>query len=160
MNDLESRFARLSLDEGRPPVLPDADVAYALHDTPIGTLLLASAEGKVVASSFGDEETMTTRLARAISPEYYASPAAWTTYAASWTSTSTADGTRSTWRLTSRWPRLSNGWCSAICGTTPATAVLRRTGDWLARSIGRRRLERSVRRWARTRSVSCCPATG
>ena len=74
MNDLEDRLARFSLTDGRPPVLPDADVAYTLHDTPIGTLLLASAGGKVVASSFGDEETMTNRLARAISPRVLRQP--------------------------------------------------------------------------------------
>lgn len=74
MTDLENRLARMSFAEGRPPVLPDADVAYTLHDTPIGTLLLASAGGKVVASSFGDEETMTNRLARAISPRVLRQP--------------------------------------------------------------------------------------
>ncbi|MEU4192660.1 methylated-DNA--[protein]-cysteine S-methyltransferase [Kribbella sp. NPDC026611] len=68
MTDLESRLARLTTPELKPPVLPDADVAYTLHDTPIGTMLLAVAHGQVVASSFGDEETMTTRLARAVSP--------------------------------------------------------------------------------------------
>jgi methylated-DNA-[protein]-cysteine S-methyltransferase len=73
MTDLESRLTRLAMPdlssaELKRPVLPDADVAYTLHDTPIGTMLLAIAHGRVVASSFGDEETMTTRLARAVSP--------------------------------------------------------------------------------------------
>ncbi|GAA1562103.1 methylated-DNA--[protein]-cysteine S-methyltransferase [Kribbella sancticallisti] len=81
MTDLENRLARLTLtpvnrDDGRPPVLPDADVAYTLHDTAIGTLLLATAAGRVVASSFGDEETMTNRLARAISPRVLRQPGA------------------------------------------------------------------------------------
>ena len=77
MNDLESRLSRLTpAVEGRPPVLPQADVSYALHDTPIGTLLLASAAGKIVASSFGDEDTMTNRLARAISPRVLRQPGA------------------------------------------------------------------------------------
>ncbi|MFF0338978.1 methylated-DNA--[protein]-cysteine S-methyltransferase [Kribbella sp. NPDC004875] len=68
MTDLESRLTRLSTPGLKPPILPAADVAYTLHDTPIGTLLLAITHGRVVASSFGDEETMTNRLARAISP--------------------------------------------------------------------------------------------
>jgi methylated-DNA-[protein]-cysteine S-methyltransferase len=76
MNDLESRLSRLTSATGGPPVLPDADVSYALHDTTIGTLLLATAAGRVVASSFGDEETITTRLARAISPRVLRQPAA------------------------------------------------------------------------------------
>jgi methylated-DNA-[protein]-cysteine S-methyltransferase len=66
--DLEGRLSRLTPGGARPPVLPTADVSYTLHDTPIGTLLLAVAGDRVVASSFGDEETMTERLARAISP--------------------------------------------------------------------------------------------
>ena len=77
MTDLESRLSRLAIPTtARPPVLPAADVSYALHDTPIGTLLLAIAEGRIVASSFGDEETMTTRLARAISPRVLRQPGA------------------------------------------------------------------------------------
>jgi methylated-DNA-[protein]-cysteine S-methyltransferase len=68
MTDLESRLTRLGTADFTPPVLPDADVAYTLHDTPIGTMLLAIAGGRVVASSFDDEETMTNRLARAVSP--------------------------------------------------------------------------------------------
>ena len=76
MTDLERRLSRLDPGGARPPVLPTADVSYALHDTPIGTLLLATAGGRVVASSFGDEETMTNRLARAISPRVLRQPAA------------------------------------------------------------------------------------
>ena len=74
MNDLESRLARLTTPDPTPPALPDADVAYTLHDTPIGTMLLAVADGRVVASSFGDEETMTNRLARAVSPRVLRQP--------------------------------------------------------------------------------------
>ncbi|TWD80763.1 methylated-DNA-[protein]-cysteine S-methyltransferase [Kribbella amoyensis] len=88
MTDLEHRLARLGLTGGdpapaggrlggpdlKPPVLPAADVSYALHDTPIGTMLLATAAGKVVASSFADEETMTNRLARAVSPRVLRQP--------------------------------------------------------------------------------------
>ncbi|ADB29309.1 methylated-DNA/protein-cysteinemethyltransferase [Kribbella flavida DSM 17836] len=69
MNDLERRLAQLGGPRpSRPPVLPEADVSYTLHDSPIGRLLLAVAGGKVVASSFGDEETLTNRLAQTISP--------------------------------------------------------------------------------------------
>jgi methylated-DNA-[protein]-cysteine S-methyltransferase len=68
MTDLERRLRGLDGPPARPPVLPEADVSYTLHDTPIGRMLLATAAGKVVASSFGDEETMTHRLAHAISP--------------------------------------------------------------------------------------------
>ncbi|MGW5190644.1 methylated-DNA--[protein]-cysteine S-methyltransferase [Kribbella sp. NPDC004138] len=74
MTDLESRLTRLSTPGLRPPVLPDADVAYTLHDTPIGMMLLAISHGRVVASSFDDEETMTDRLARAVSPRVLRQP--------------------------------------------------------------------------------------
>ncbi len=73
MTDIESRLAR-GPATGRPPVLPEADVGYALHDTPVGTLLLATAGGRVVASSFEDEDTVTTRLARAVSPRVLRQP--------------------------------------------------------------------------------------
>src|SRR5258705_9345715 len=84
MNELENRLSRLQTtvprpggsSYERPPVLPDADVSYAVHETPIGTMLLATAAGRVVASSFGDEETITTRLARTISPRVLRQPAA------------------------------------------------------------------------------------
>jgi methylated-DNA-[protein]-cysteine S-methyltransferase len=75
MTELENRLTR-GPAIGRPPVLPDADVSYALHDTPVGTLLLATAGGRVVASSFGDEATMTNRLARTISPRVLRQPKA------------------------------------------------------------------------------------
>ena len=76
MTDLESRLARFTTPDPKPPVFPDADVAYTLHETPIGTMLLAVANGRVVASSFGDEETVTTRLARAVSPRVLRRPGA------------------------------------------------------------------------------------
>jgi methylated-DNA-[protein]-cysteine S-methyltransferase len=76
MTDLESRLARLTAPDLKPPVFPTADVAYALHDTPIGPMLLAIANGRVVASSFGDEETMTSRLAKAVSPRVLRQPQA------------------------------------------------------------------------------------
>ncbi|WP_328331921.1 methylated-DNA--[protein]-cysteine S-methyltransferase [Kribbella sp. NBC_00382] len=74
MTDLEGRLSRLTPGGARPPVLPTADVSYTLHDTPIGTLLLAVAGDRVVASSFGDEESLTDRLARAISPRVLRQP--------------------------------------------------------------------------------------
>ncbi|TDD13538.1 methylated-DNA--[protein]-cysteine S-methyltransferase [Kribbella turkmenica] len=74
MDDLESRLSRLTAPDLKPPVFPTADVAYTLHDTPIGTMLLAVANGRVVASSFGDEETMTNRLARAVSTRVLRQP--------------------------------------------------------------------------------------
>ncbi|TCO24912.1 methylated-DNA-[protein]-cysteine S-methyltransferase [Kribbella steppae] len=74
MNDLESRLSRLTAPDLKPPVFPTADVAYTLHDTPIGTMLLAVANGRVVASSFGDEETLTNRLAKAVSPRVLRQP--------------------------------------------------------------------------------------
>lgn len=76
MSDLENRLTATLPDTGRPPVLPEADVGYALHQTPIGTMLLATAAGRVVASSFGDERTVTERLARAISPRVLRQPKA------------------------------------------------------------------------------------
>jgi methylated-DNA-[protein]-cysteine S-methyltransferase len=57
-------------------VLPAADVSYVRHETPVGSLLLATAAGRVVASSFADEETVTTRLARTISPRVLRQPKA------------------------------------------------------------------------------------
>lgn len=76
MNDLENRLSRFTSPDMKRPIFPAADVAYTLHDTPIGTMLLAVANGRVVASSFGDEETMTNRLARALSPRVLRQPRA------------------------------------------------------------------------------------
>jgi methylated-DNA-[protein]-cysteine S-methyltransferase len=72
MDDLENRLssasARYDVSSGQAPVLPDGDVSYVVHETPIGTMVLATAASRVVASSFADEETVTARLAKAISP--------------------------------------------------------------------------------------------
>jgi methylated-DNA-[protein]-cysteine S-methyltransferase len=81
MNDsatdrLGARLREASTVVGRPPVLPAGDVSYTRHDTPVGSLLLATAAGRVVASSFADEETVTTRLAKAISPRVLRQPKA------------------------------------------------------------------------------------
>jgi methylated-DNA-[protein]-cysteine S-methyltransferase len=57
----------------RPPVLPEPDVAYAVEDTAVGRILLATAaDGRVVASAFapdaGAEDAVLTRLAARVSP--------------------------------------------------------------------------------------------
>jgi methylated-DNA-[protein]-cysteine S-methyltransferase len=70
------RLRQAAAPLGRPPVLPAGDVSYTRHDTPIGSLLLAVAAGRVVASSFADEETVTHRLARTISPRVLRQPRA------------------------------------------------------------------------------------
>ncbi|HEY3001858.1 MAG TPA: methylated-DNA--[protein]-cysteine S-methyltransferase [Kribbellaceae bacterium] len=75
LTDLETRLSVVA-PAAAPPVLPDADVGYAVHETPIGSLLLATAAGRVVASSYDDEETVTRRLARAISPRVLRQPKA------------------------------------------------------------------------------------
>ena len=72
---VESRLAAGS-SVGRPPVFPDADVGYVVHDTPVGPLLLATAAGRVVASSFDSEEAVTARLAKAVSPRVLRQPKA------------------------------------------------------------------------------------
>lgn len=79
MPDLENRLSRLLAGDSpraRRPVLPAADVSYAIHETPIGAMVLATAAGRVVACSFADEATITTRLATAISPRVLRQPAA------------------------------------------------------------------------------------
>lgn len=60
----------------RPPRLPATDVAYALHDTAVGRLVLAAdAAGTVLACSYDDEAAVTARLARVVSPRVLRSPA-------------------------------------------------------------------------------------
>lgn len=71
-----TRLSQAAAPVGRPPVLPAGDVSYTRHDTPVGSLLLATAAGRVVASSFSDEETVTQRLAQAISPRVLRQPKA------------------------------------------------------------------------------------
>ncbi|HRW18914.1 MAG TPA: methylated-DNA--[protein]-cysteine S-methyltransferase [Dermatophilaceae bacterium] len=59
---------------GRPPTFPDADVAYAAHDTVVGRLLLArlGSTGPLVACVYAatadSEEALAERLARTCSP--------------------------------------------------------------------------------------------
>lgn len=54
------------------PRLPDSDVAYAAHDTPVGRLLLASAAGRLVLCAYAAdpaaEDAHLTRVAGAVSP--------------------------------------------------------------------------------------------
>lgn len=64
----------------RPPQL-HGDVAYVLHDTPVGRLLLAvRSDGRLVASSYaldaGAEEAVLDRLASRISPRVLRDPRA------------------------------------------------------------------------------------
>lgn len=60
----------------QPPQLPDGDVAYAVHETSLRPLVLAvDATGAVIACSYEDETTVTSRLARAVSPRVLRRPA-------------------------------------------------------------------------------------
>ena len=60
------RFGPASL---RPPRLPDADVAYSVHLTLVGPLVLAvDGDGAVLSCSYDDEQQVTEHLARAVSP--------------------------------------------------------------------------------------------
>lgn len=78
MNDLENRLSSSRTPDeapfGRAPVLPDADVSYIVHETPIGAMVLAMAAGRVVASSFAGEQLVIARLAKAISPRVLRQP--------------------------------------------------------------------------------------
>lgn len=70
----------LSLRFFDPPVrLPqplDGDVAYAVHDTPLGQLVLAlDNTGTVIACSYDDEAAVSSRLAAAVSPRVLRQPA-------------------------------------------------------------------------------------
>ncbi|MHB1511423.1 MAG: methylated-DNA--[protein]-cysteine S-methyltransferase [Acidimicrobiales bacterium] len=68
MSSIEARLRAFETDL-RPPRLPAGDVAYAVHDSAIGRLVLAVARsGTVLACSYDSEETVTGRLARAVSP--------------------------------------------------------------------------------------------
>lgn len=61
--------------EIRPPRLPDADVAYTIHHTPVGRLVLAvDHAGAVLACSYDEVDAVTTRLARAVSPSVVRDP--------------------------------------------------------------------------------------
>lgn len=58
-----------------PPTFPDADVSYALHECELGTLVLATTGGRLVASSYGSEDAVTERLAKRLSPRVLRQPA-------------------------------------------------------------------------------------
>lgn len=80
MPDLENRLRTYDIQHIEAttfakPTLPDADVAYAIHETVIGPMVLATAGEYIVASSFADEATATDRLARTISPRVLRQPA-------------------------------------------------------------------------------------
>jgi methylated-DNA-[protein]-cysteine S-methyltransferase len=74
MSWVEARLRAFDTDL-RPPRLPAADVAYAIHDATIGRLVLAvESSGTVLACSYDSEETVTARLARAVSPRVIRDP--------------------------------------------------------------------------------------
>lgn len=75
MNDLESRLRALQTHL-EPPALLAGDVFYAVHPTPVGSLLLAvDGVGTVLACSYGTEETVTGQLAAHVSPKVLRAPA-------------------------------------------------------------------------------------
>ncbi len=63
-----------------PPVLPETDVSYAVHDTCVGRLVLASAAGELVLCAYAaDEATQQAQLSRvsdAVSPRILRHPGA------------------------------------------------------------------------------------
>ncbi len=68
MTTLEHRL-RIGPGTLRPPRLPDADVAYIVHPTTVGPLVLAvDGQGAVLCCSYDDEQQVTEHLARAVSP--------------------------------------------------------------------------------------------
>ncbi len=68
MTTLEQRL-RVGPTPLRPPRLPDADVAYTVHVTPVGPLVLAvDSDGAVLSCCYDDEQQVTEHLARAVSP--------------------------------------------------------------------------------------------
>jgi len=74
MSWIEARLRAFNTDL-RPPRLPDADVAYTIHDAAVGRLVLAiEFSGTALACSYDSEETVTARLARAVSPRVVRDP--------------------------------------------------------------------------------------
>lgn len=75
MSSIEARL-RVFEAELRPPRLPETDIAYSLHGAAVGRLVLAVARsGTVLACSYDSEESVTGRLARAVSPRVVRDPA-------------------------------------------------------------------------------------
>lgn len=82
MTDLESRLRAFARDgstglapDAAPPRLPEPDVAYALHDTVVGVLVLAvDRAGTVLSCSYDDEQTVTARLSAHVSPRVLRTP--------------------------------------------------------------------------------------
>lgn len=80
MPDLEIRLGSYDINDVEtrtpgPPTLPNADVAYAIHETAIGPMVLAITGEHIVTSSFADEEAAIDKLARTISPRVLRQPA-------------------------------------------------------------------------------------
>ncbi|MGC8499330.1 MAG: methylated-DNA--[protein]-cysteine S-methyltransferase [Acidimicrobiales bacterium] len=72
--DLAVALARLEV-EARPPHLDGADVFYAVHDAPVGALVLAATrEGTLVACSYDAEDVVAARLAARLSPRVLREP--------------------------------------------------------------------------------------
>lgn len=68
MTDIDLRLRRFEPPIS-PPSLPDGDVAYAVHDTPVGPLVLAvDRTGTAIACSYDAEDAVAGRLARLVSP--------------------------------------------------------------------------------------------
>lgn len=68
MTDPDQRLRRFN-PVVTPPTLPDGDISYAVHDTPVGPLVVAvDRAGTAVACSYAQEELVTRRLAHTLSP--------------------------------------------------------------------------------------------
>jgi methylated-DNA-[protein]-cysteine S-methyltransferase len=74
MTDIDALLRRFA-PAVAPPVVPDDDVAYALHDAPVGQLVLAvDSLGTTITCSYDDEGTVAQRLAVAVSPRVLRAP--------------------------------------------------------------------------------------
>lgn len=67
MTDIEELLRDLDLPV-RPPVLPETDVSYTVAETPVGPLVLAATGSGLIACSYEEEERVTERIARLVSP--------------------------------------------------------------------------------------------